>query len=191
MCYGMGMVAVENGDIFWIEADSDGNVSHHKILSRGNMIDDESKIVKIEFPEWTAQSFRFDNLRMPEWAVETSESIKAKALRIFKRINMLPKQGLIQEEKVKQYTGLPGYLPPVPKKYLVKKFFADVKPVRFLLETGDKGHVDTCTESMKELSGTRIEFKEGITENWVTGEDWLWHISWLENFSIQPEWEER
>jgi len=68
MCDGFGGFLHKNGTVYFIEPDSDGDISHSNVLSRmpAHLKDDDA-LVAFEFPNWTAESFRWDSYSAPEW----------------------------------------------------------------------------------------------------------------------------
>ena len=82
MCNGFGMIV--SGEIkgYFTMPDSDGDISHSDILRALGWKDNEEqfnrRFVRIECPNWTIDSFRFDEREsLPGWAEENTDAIKA------------------------------------------------------------------------------------------------------------------
>ena len=78
MCNGFGCIATRDGRILFIEPDENGNVSHSDILCRAGIKENDSAIirnfVRVEFPDWTENSFHWDEQNtLPGWADSTVE----------------------------------------------------------------------------------------------------------------------
>ena len=88
MCSGFGCIATRDGRILFVEPDGSGDVSHSDILRRAGMEENKSAIfrdfVRVEFPNWTEKSFRWDEYStLPGWAdSEVEERCKKLLLRI-------------------------------------------------------------------------------------------------------------
>jgi hypothetical protein len=90
MCDGFGIIVTKDGRFLWIEPDKEGDVSHSEIISRAGLTEDHNplesrKFVRIEFPDWTEGSFRFDeNSSLPAWLDE--DETKEKCIKVLLRV---------------------------------------------------------------------------------------------------------
>jgi hypothetical protein len=80
MCNGFGMIITSELKGYFTTPDSDGDVSHSDILSALGWQDNEDqftrRFVRIECPDWTIVSFRFDeDSTLPGWAEENRDGI--------------------------------------------------------------------------------------------------------------------
>ena len=85
MCNGFGLIVDKNLDVYFVEPDSEGDVSHSEILYRLGWNDSQDtyirSFVRIEFPDWTPESFQFDEEdTLPGWAEERRVEIKDKCV---------------------------------------------------------------------------------------------------------------
>ncbi len=76
MAKGFGIIATKDGQLF-IEPDKLGDVSHNEILKRAGIEENTSlqrDFVKVQFPDWTENSFRWnEDETLPIWADEEME----------------------------------------------------------------------------------------------------------------------
>jgi hypothetical protein len=81
MCNGFSGFLHKNGQVFFIEPNDNGDISHHDVLARmpGGLKKD-ADLVAFEFPEWTIKSFRWDVNDVPSWAT------KNKCVGVFKKV---------------------------------------------------------------------------------------------------------
>ena len=81
MCDGFSGFLHKNGQVFFIEPDVNGDISHHDVLARmpGGLKKD-ADLVAFEFPDWTIKSFRWDVNDVPSWAT------KNKCVGVFKKV---------------------------------------------------------------------------------------------------------
>lgn len=91
MCNGFGLIVTKDTNLLWCEPDSDGDCSHSEILSRANIDDNENQFlrnfVRVQFPNWTKESFEFDEISSPPaWAEENIDEIKAECSKIMARV---------------------------------------------------------------------------------------------------------
>ena len=82
MCNGFGMIVSSEIKGYFTMPDSDGDMSHSDILEALGWKDNEEqfnrRFVRIECPNWTIDSFRFDEREsLPGWAEENTDAIKA------------------------------------------------------------------------------------------------------------------
>ncbi|MFA5152740.1 MAG: hypothetical protein WC554_09290 [Clostridia bacterium] len=89
MCIGFSAIITKDGRILFCEPNSDGNVSHSEILKRAGIEDDakllDRTFVRIEFPNWSESSFKFDEPKtLPPWVDE--EELKNKSVKLLNRI---------------------------------------------------------------------------------------------------------
>ena len=82
MCEGFGMIISKEIKGYFIEPDSVGDISHSDILSRLGWKENTDKhlrkFVRVELPDWTISSFRFDeNGTLPGWAESAKDDIVA------------------------------------------------------------------------------------------------------------------
>ena len=82
MCNGFGMIVSSEIKGYFTMPDSDGDMSHSDILRALGWKDNEEqfnrRFVRIECPNWTIDSFRFDEREsLPGWAEENTDAIKA------------------------------------------------------------------------------------------------------------------
>ena len=82
MCNGFGMIVSSEIKGYFTMPDSDGDISHSDILRALGWKDNEEqfnrRFVRIECPNWTIDSFRFDEREsLPGWAEENTDAIKA------------------------------------------------------------------------------------------------------------------
>lgn len=80
MCKGFGMIICKSLKGYFIEPTQYGDISHRDILNRMDKVENESAylrdFVRIECPDWTFTSFRFDEPRtLPGWVEENREEI--------------------------------------------------------------------------------------------------------------------
>ena len=78
MCEGFGGIVTQDGRILFCEPDGDGDCSHSELLSRIGMQDNRDKFirpfVRFEFPDWTLDSFRWDECdTLPGWVADEHE----------------------------------------------------------------------------------------------------------------------
>jgi len=83
MCTGFGLIVSKDLQVYFIEPDYNGNCSHSIILKRLGWKENGNKFlrnfVRVEYPDWTADSFRFDEeSTLPGWADENRDDIRAK-----------------------------------------------------------------------------------------------------------------
>jgi hypothetical protein len=80
MCNGFGLIVDSDLTLHFIEPDGNGDVSHSKILERLGWQENTDpftrRFVRVEYPDWTFESFRFDeNETLPGWAEENRTEI--------------------------------------------------------------------------------------------------------------------
>jgi hypothetical protein len=81
MCNGFSGFLHKNGQVFFIEPDENGNISHHDVLLRiQEYLRNDSNLIPFEFPNWTVRSFRWDIDNIPDWAT------KNKCVGVFKKV---------------------------------------------------------------------------------------------------------
>jgi hypothetical protein len=96
MCYGFGVVVTKDLKCWFVEPDIRGNVSHEIIIDRlicsrdiPPFIDLEPRprrFVRIEFPDWTEESYRVDEIgTIPTWFEEDADVIKEKCTKLMLR----------------------------------------------------------------------------------------------------------
>ena len=83
MCQGFGLIVSKELKAYFIEPDYNGNCSHSDILDRLGWKENDSKFlrnfVRIEYPDWTPASFRFDEENtLPGWAENNRDDIRTK-----------------------------------------------------------------------------------------------------------------
>ena len=91
MCNGFGCIATQDGRILFMEPDENGNVSHSDILHRAEIKENNSAIirnfVRVEFPDWTEKSFRWDERStLPGWA---DSAVEERCKKLLLRISPL------------------------------------------------------------------------------------------------------
>ena len=88
MCQGFGGIITQDGKLFFMEPDFQGNCSHSDLLARLGMEDNDDRFlrpfVRFEFPDWTEASFRYDeDSSLPGWVTdEMTENAKKVLARI-------------------------------------------------------------------------------------------------------------
>ena len=97
MCNGFGLIVDKNLDAYFIEPDDEGDVSHSDIIYRLGWSDSQDtyirSFVRIEFPDWTPESFQFDEEdTLPGWAEEHRVEIKDKCVGILEICAPIHKQ---------------------------------------------------------------------------------------------------
>lgn len=120
MCYGFSTIVKQDGSIYWVEPDSDGNIHHNVIIKRLGLIENANPImrdfVRTECATWTDRSFLFDESgTLPVWVKE--DEIKERVCKLMARVKKVWKEytnnvrqaeklykGLINSEKVKYFT---------------------------------------------------------------------------------------
>ena len=80
MCEGFGAVYYKTGKAFFTAPDKGGDIRHTAILAAVGRRDNKDQFnrtfVRIECPDWTINSFRFDEENtLPGWAEEAREDI--------------------------------------------------------------------------------------------------------------------
>ena len=88
MCEGFGLIVTREREYF-IEPDKDGDVSHSEILRRLGWKDNTDpfrrNFVRVEYPNWTAESFRVDEAStLPGWCDE--QDIRTRCDRILAKV---------------------------------------------------------------------------------------------------------
>ena len=83
MCTGFGLIVSKELQVYFIEPAYSGNCSHSDILERLGWKENGNKFlrnfVRVEYPDWTADSFRFDEeSTLPGWAENSRDDIRAK-----------------------------------------------------------------------------------------------------------------
>jgi len=83
MCNGFGAIVDKDLNLYFIEPDSDGDVSHSGILERLGWADNPNqhlrRFVRVECRDWTIASFRFDeNSTLPGWVENNRQEIQDK-----------------------------------------------------------------------------------------------------------------
>ena len=82
MCEGFGLIVTQDTQYF-VEPDGACNVSHTDILTRLGWQDNgdafNRRFVRVEYPDWTPGSFKFDeNGTLPGWVEENRDEIIAR-----------------------------------------------------------------------------------------------------------------
>jgi hypothetical protein len=81
MCNGVSGFFSKNGNVYFIEPNDDGNISHHDVLARmPESLKNDDNLVAFEFPDWTIKSFIWDTDEVPSWVS------KQKCIGIFKLV---------------------------------------------------------------------------------------------------------
>lgn len=88
MCEGFGLIVTKD-NLYFIEPDVFGNVSHSAILRRLGWNDNTDQVlrhfVRVEYPDWTTDSFRFDeDSTLPGWVDEAE--IKTRCDKVLERV---------------------------------------------------------------------------------------------------------
>jgi F0F1-type ATP synthase membrane subunit b/b' len=96
MCEGFGCLVVKNAEgegftLKFSEPDEDGNCSHSEILSRLGWEDSQDvygrQFVRVEFANWSAKSFNFDEYgSVPGWAVDSEHDIQSACKKLLNRV---------------------------------------------------------------------------------------------------------
>ena len=87
MCRGFGIIVTKDGRYLFCEPDMDGDCSHSEILRRAGIIENENQFlrnfVRVEYPDWKEESFRFEeNLSLPAWVGVDETTAKCSKLLI-------------------------------------------------------------------------------------------------------------
>ena len=87
MCEGFGLIVSKTLDCYFIEPDSDGDVSHSDILSRLGWKENGDQhirnFVRVEYPNWQPSSFHFDeDGTLPGWCENNMDEIHNKCDKI-------------------------------------------------------------------------------------------------------------
>ena len=82
MCNGFGMIVRNDLRAYFTTPDKDGNISHSDILAalkwKENTDQFNRRFIRVECPDWTMGSFRFDEAgTLPGWAEEKADEIRA------------------------------------------------------------------------------------------------------------------
>lgn len=91
MCNGFGLIVTKDNQYF-IEPDKAGDVSHSEILRRLGWNDNDNqhirRFVRVEYPDWTAGSFRFDEVEtLPGWVDE--DEVRNRCDKVLDRVSPL------------------------------------------------------------------------------------------------------
>lgn len=97
MCDGFGVIVTKDLKIWFVEPDINGDVSHERIIDLlilskilGKHADDGIKprtFVRVEFPEWTEESFRFDQPHgLPTWCEASADEIQERCVKLMLRV---------------------------------------------------------------------------------------------------------
>ena len=81
MCEGFGLIVSKDLKVYFVEPNKEGDCSHSDILSRLGWKDNEDKFnrnfVRVEYADWKANSFRFDEENtLPGWAENNRDDIR-------------------------------------------------------------------------------------------------------------------
>jgi hypothetical protein len=87
MCEGFGLVVSKDMKAYFMEPNTSGNCSHSDLLERLGWKDNDNQFlrnfVRVEFPDWTPESFRFDEEKtLPGWVENSRDEIRANCIRI-------------------------------------------------------------------------------------------------------------
>ena len=107
MCDGFGLIVDKNLDAYFIEPDDEGDVSHSDIIYRLGWNDNQDtyirSFVRIEFPDWTPESFQFDEAdTLPGWAEEHRDEIRDKCVKVLEICAPIREQRRQKIEAVEQ-----------------------------------------------------------------------------------------
>jgi hypothetical protein len=85
VCNGFGLIVDKNLYIYFVEPDATGDCSHSDILRRLGWRENVNRFlrnfVRVEFSDWTPESFSFDeDSSLPGWAEENKQEIKDKCI---------------------------------------------------------------------------------------------------------------
>lgn len=94
MCQGFGCLIDKMLNLYFIEPDANGDISHSEIIDRLGWEDNENAylrdFVRIECSLWTEETIHFDkDTNLPGWAEHAHDEIINKATNLMLRINKL------------------------------------------------------------------------------------------------------
>ena len=90
MCNGFGCLVDKELNLHFVEPDTDGDCSHSQIIERLGWKENEDRhlrhFVRVEFADWTAGSFKFDeNNTLPGWCEAEKDTIREKCITLLGR----------------------------------------------------------------------------------------------------------
>jgi len=90
MCQGFGVVIDKDINLWFSEPDTDGNCSHSIIIERLGWRENEDphlrSFVRVEFADWTPESFTFDETTtLPGWCENNKQEIQNKCVALLEK----------------------------------------------------------------------------------------------------------
>ena len=131
MCNGFGGIIGKDGSLHFCEPDLDGDCSHSLILKRLGWKENESpflrSFVRFQFPDWTAESFEWDeDCTLPGWVGDEHREMAVKTLlrvaAAWAEYEKVRDAAWAEYEKVRDaawdelihaFSSIPGYVPEV------------------------------------------------------------------------------
>ena len=90
MCQGFGIIIDKDINLWFSEPDTDGNCSHSIIIERLGWRENEDphlrSFVRVEFADWTPESFTFDETTtLPGWCENNKQEIQNKCVALLEK----------------------------------------------------------------------------------------------------------
>ena len=91
MCKGFGVIVDRELNVWFSETDNTGDCSHAEILEHLGWKDNGDPFlrhfVRVQFPNWTAASFEFDEEdTLPGWAEEHRQEIQKRCTKVLEKL---------------------------------------------------------------------------------------------------------